>query len=99
MGEPKTMHDVKSMSRLAPPMRLRTEIDRALLLSRLASERRRIERELALGRQRQRSLEARRDELDAQIVDIETRRISQPIRTGIGPPLSADIRQHLTLEY
>ncbi len=94
------MRDVRSLRGLPSPMGLRSESSRALHLHRLSGERRRLDREIELSRQRQRTLESRLAEVDAEIAELKARLISRPIPGGIEPPLSAQGgRSQLTVEY
>ncbi len=100
MPQPKTMHDVRTMRRLPPPMGLRSEISRALQLQQLAGERRRLDRELELALKKLKSVQVRLQEIAVQIADMEGRAITGPIRGGIeAPPQAVDNRHQLTVEY
>ncbi len=99
MGQPSTMHDVRSFRGLPPSIGLRSEVSRALQLQRLAGERRRLVREVELARKRQQTVEARLREVDGQIADLESRPIARPIAGGIEAPPAASDRHALTLEY
>jgi hypothetical protein len=101
MGQPKTMRDVRSLNRLPSPMGLRSEQSRALQLHRLALERKRLDREFELGRQKQRTVELRLRAVDAQMADLGARLISGPVPGGIDSPLPPRRggRSELTVEY
>lgn len=99
MAAPRTMHDVRTLRKLPSPMGLRSEQSRALQLHRLALERKRLDRELDLVRQRQRTVEVRLREVDAQIADLEARLISRSAPGGIEPPPVQGGRPQLTVEY
>lgn len=99
MGEPKTMHSVRSLRGMPPAMGLRSETSRMLQLHRLALERMRLVREMELSRKRQATIELRLQEVAAQIAGLE-RLISRPVRAGIEPaPPAEGRRRQLTVEY
>jgi hypothetical protein len=85
---------------MPPPMGLRNETSRALQLHRLTGERKRLERELELVRQRLRTVQTRLQEVDAQVADLEGRPLAPAIRSGLDAPQPArDNRPQLTVEY